>query len=106
MSTKATLRKGTATPFQHLFQTGTLNSYDVFVGGEKIGRVFQMRATTMNRYSGRMYGYATERTVWAWESEGGLGGDYELDTRREAVEGLVEAYEDDLAYAQELAARS
>ena len=68
----------------------TLSNYAVLQDGVQVGRVFQHRATTMSRYAKASYGHETTRTMWAWESDDN-GGDYELTSRREALDGLVEA---------------
>lgn len=69
--------------------TNTLSRYEVSVGGEVIGHVFQARSDTRQTYAGQMYGYDTTRTTWSWESVD-LGGDYEFDSRQDALDGLLE----------------
>lgn len=94
---KVTLHKQPAKQVQKDMRHGTgtisLAQYEARIDGKPVGRVFQTRSGSMNRYSGRMYGYETFRTTWAWEAEEGIGGGSELETRREAVEELTEHIE-------------
>lgn len=67
----------------------TLTHYAVTVNGTVVGKVGQHRVESVARYSGSAVGRSSHRTAWYWESEDNCG-DYELRTRTEAVEGLVD----------------
>ncbi len=66
-----------------------LRVYEVSLDGTVLGTVAQERSSTTHGYSGSRLGYNTYRTTWCWETEDNCG-DYELRTRTEAVEGLVD----------------
>jgi hypothetical protein len=91
MTTKFRTLPAKSAPVDSRRGYGTVNlaQYAVEVDGKIVGRVFQDRAETMQSYSGVRYGYTTMRTVWAYETEDGMGIS-EFDTRKAAVEDMMD----------------
>lgn len=86
---KVTLRNARTERDTYLSSRGRrdLSRFDVLVDGVKVGQVYQHRSSTRQRYSGRMYGYDTTRTCWAWDAD--MMGGTEMATRKEALADLL-----------------
>lgn len=101
--TKTTVRKATTADLA-VSGNGETDTYDVLVDGVRVGQVYKDHATTSHRYAHNMLAYTTSRRTWSWVAECG-GGDFEIATRKEAVEGLVEYAVAQAAYEAKVVAR-
>lgn len=66
----------------------SLKQYEVRVDGKRIGVVAQHRADTAHGLAGQMLARMTTRTAWSWLTDDDCG-DYEIGTRKQAVDDLV-----------------